>query len=156
MIDTSGRWARIMLGLILLEQFIYIGGCQSSPPPPLYDRLGGSVMITALTADFVQEAWNDPRVNFTRNAEWQPTPENIDRLEAHLTEYFEAATGGSQEYRGKDMRTAHANMQISNAEFDAIVDDLGKSLSKYKVPAQESSELLAIVQATRKDIVQAN
>jgi len=132
-------------------------GCQSNAPKPLYDRLGGDVMISAIVEDFVGRAASDPRVNFSRkgtSAEWQVTPENVNRLKVHLTEFLDAATGGSEEYEGRDMRTVHAGMHITNAEFDAIEGDLAKSLAKYDVPVKETSEVMAIVEGTRKDIVE--
>ena len=46
-------------------------------------------------------------------------------------------------------------MQITNAQFDAIEVDLQSSLNKFDVPAQERSELMAIVEGMRKDIVEA-
>jgi hemoglobin len=52
------------------------------------------------------------------------------------------------------MRSVHAGMQITTAEFDAIEADLAKSLAKYDVPARETSEVMAIVEGTRKDIVE--
>jgi hemoglobin len=132
-------------------------GCQSNAPKPLYDRLGGNVMISAIVEDFVGRAAGDPRVNFTRkgtSAEWQATPENVDKLKVHLTEFLDAATGGSEEYEGRDMHSVHAGMHITSAEFDAIEADLAKSLAKYDVPAKETSEVMAIVEGTRKDIVE--
>ena len=141
----------------LVGTYLFLTGCQSNAPKPLYDRLGGEMMISAIVEDFVGEAASDPRVNFTRkgtSAEWIPTPDNVDKLKLHLTQYLEAASGGSQEYEGGDMRSVHANMEITNAEFDAIEADLAKSLAKYDEPPKETSELLAIVEATRKDIVQ--
>ncbi|MGD0767713.1 MAG: group 1 truncated hemoglobin [Tepidisphaeraceae bacterium] len=132
-------------------------GCQSNAPKPLYDRLGGNIMISAIVEDFVGQAAADPRVNFLRkgtSAEWQATPENVEKLKVHLTEFLDAAAGGSEEYHGRDMRSVHAGMQITTAEFDAIEADLAKSLAKYDVPARETSEVMAIVEGTRKDIVE--
>ena len=140
----------------LVGAFLLLAGCQSNAPEPLYNRLGGEVMISAIVEDFVGRAASDPRVNFTRkgtNAEWIATPDNINVLKGHLIEYFEAASGGGQAYHGKDLESVHANMGITNAEFDAIVDDLGKSLEKYDEPPRETSELIALVEGTRKDIV---
>ena len=34
------------------------------------------------------------------------------------------AGGGPCKYKGKDMKSAHAGMQISGADFDALVEDL--------------------------------
>jgi hemoglobin len=138
--------------------YLCLTGCQSNAPVPLYQRLGGDVMISAIVEDWVGQAASDPRVNFTRkgtSAEWIVTPENVDRLKGHLIEYFESATGGSMEYHGRDLRSVHANMAITNAEFDAIEADLAKSLAKFDVPPKETSEMMALVEGTRKDIVQA-
>lgn len=136
---------------------LVIVGCQTNAPQPLYDRLGGPMMISAIVEDFVGRAAADPRVNFTRKGtdqEWDPNPDNLDKLKTHLTEFFDAATGGPEEYHGRDLRSVHAGMQISDAEFDAIEADLTQSLAKYDVPAKETSELMAIVESTRKDIVE--
>jgi hemoglobin len=132
-------------------------GCASNAPKPLYDRLGGEQMIQVVVEDFVGRASGDPRVNFTRKGtpqQWDPTPDNVEKLEKHLVEFLDAAAGGSQEYRGRDMKSVHAGMQITNTEFDAIEADMESSLSKFDVPAQERSEVMAIIEGTRKDIVE--
>ncbi len=150
MVRSLGVWGLVGICLILTA-------CQANAPQPLYQRLGGDVMISAIVEDWIGQAASDPRVNFTRKGtsmEWIATPDNVEKLKVHLTEYIEAATGGSQEYQGRDMRSVHANMGITSSEFDAIEEDLAKSLAKYDVPARETSELMALVEGTRKDIVQ--
>jgi hemoglobin len=145
------------LGLVGL--YLFLTACQSNAPVPLYQRLGGDVMISAIVEDWVGQAASDPRVNFTRKGtaqEWLATPENVDKLKGHLIEYFEAATGGPDEYHGRDLRSVHANMGITDAQFDAIEVDLARSLAKYDVPARETSEFMALVERTRKDIVVEN
>ncbi len=132
-------------------------GCASNAPKPLYDRLGGEQTIQVVVEDFVGRAAGDPRVNFTRKGtgqEWNPTPENVEKLKAHLVEFLEAATGGPQGYSGRDMKSVHAGMQITNTQFDAIEADMEASLAKFDVPAQERSEVLAVIEGTRKDIVE--
>jgi|SRR5579872_5549104 len=131
--------------------------CQSNKPVPLYNRLGGDQMVSAIVDDFIQRAEVDPRVNFTRKgtgAEWKVTPENYEKLRTHLTQFFVAAMGGPDNYEGRDMKSVHAGMHITSAEFDAIKSDLAKSLVKFDTPAKETSEVLAIVEGTRKDIVE--
>jgi hemoglobin len=132
-------------------------GCASNAPKPLYDRLGGEQTIQVVVEDFVGRAAGDPRVNFTRKGtgqEWNPTPENVDKLKTHLVEFLEAATGGPQGYSGRDMKSVHAGMEITNTQFDAIEADMEASLAKFDVPAQERSEVLAVIERTRKDIVE--
>jgi hemoglobin len=51
------------------------------------------------------------------------------------------------------MKTAHAGMRITDAEWSATVEDLVKSLNKFKVGAKEQQELLAILGPMKKDIV---
>ena len=135
-----------------------VAGCQHSTEQlPLYDRLGGDSKISAIVDDFVDRAMADPKVNFTRKgtaSEWDPTPDNLDKLKSHLKEFFEAASGGQREYEGRDMRSVHAGMGITNDEFDAIEVDLAKTLAKYDVGAKETSELLAVVESTRTQIVE--
>lgn len=123
----------------------------------LYQRLGGEPAIKAVVDDFVGRAASDPKVNFTRKgttAEWQATPENVAHLKAKLVEFIAVAAGGPQKYTGRRMKSSHAGMKITNAEFNALAADLKASLDKFNVPAREQSELLAAVEGTRKDIVE--
>jgi hemoglobin len=51
------------------------------------------------------------------------------------------ATGGPCKYGGRSMLDAHRGMNITDAEFNALVEDLVKSLDEFKVPAEEQKEL---------------
>ena len=64
-----------------------------------------------------------------------------------------AGTGGPCTYTGRDMKTAHKGMGISDADFNALVGDLVKSLDKFKVPQKEQGELLAILGPMKSSIV---
>ena len=123
----------------------------------LYDRLGGHAAITAVVDDFVARAAADARVNFTRKGtamEWEPTEKNIARLKMRLVQFVSMATGGPKTYEGRDMKSSHAGMKITAAEFDALAEDLIASLDRFKVPQKEKDELVGIVGTTRKDIVE--
>src|SRR6266850_1647810 len=133
----------------------------------LYDRLGGQAGISNLVADFTKRALDDPRVNWTRQGvsrggfslhkskseTWNPSSENVAQLQKHMVEFLALATGGPPEYSGKPIEAAHADMHISNPEFDAAVGDLKASLDRLKIPNKEQKELLAIVESTRPQIV---
>ena len=75
-----------------------------------------------------------------------------DRIKADLVCQ---ASGGPCIYRGKEMKAAHAGMGISNAEFDAVVDDLVQTINKYKVGEREKNELLSLLAPMRTQIVEA-
>jgi hemoglobin len=132
----------------------------------LFDRLGGEKGLTALVDDFTPRLLEDPRVNWTRagvsthsflkrtkSQTWQATPDNVAALKKHLVQFLALATGGPVQYEGKEMKAAHANMQISNPEFEAAVGDIKASLDKLQVPNKEQKEFLAIIESTRPLIV---
>jgi hemoglobin len=133
----------------------------------LFERLGGERGITAIVEDFTPRALQDPRVNWARNGvtrggfwihrnhsvAWSQTPEEIAALKKHLVQFITLATGGPAHYEGKDLKPLHANMHISNPEFDAAVGDLKASLDNLKIPNTEQKELLAIIESTRPEIV---
>jgi hemoglobin len=79
---------------------------------------------------------------------------DIPRLRRNLADQICVATGGWCIYWGQDMKTAHAGMHIHSRHFNALVQDLGMALSKFKVPAQEQHELVAILAPLKGDIVQ--
>ncbi len=114
----------------------------------LYDRLGGRKAITLVVADFVGNVAHDRRINkFFAKA-------NIPRLKRRLVEQICEGSGGPCTYSGRDMKSAHAGMGISGGNFNALVEDLGKSLNKFHVPKREQGELVAILAPTKKDIVE--
>jgi hemoglobin len=113
----------------------------------LYDRLGGKPAITAVVDDFIGNVAGDSRINRRfANA-------NIPRLKTMLVDQICEASGGPCKYTGANMLDAHRGMNITDAEFTALVEDLVKSLDKFKVPAQEKTELLTALGGMKPQIV---
>ena len=119
----------------------------SAKQASLYDRLGGKSAITAVVDDFVANVAGDERIN----GRFGNT--DIPKLKGNLVDQVCAATGGPCTYAGKDMKTAHSNMRIQDAEFAALVEDLSKSLNKFKIAKKEQDELLGALGGMKKDIV---
>jgi hemoglobin len=130
----------------------FLSGCQTMEPkmaaqPSLYDRLGGQPAITAVVDDFVGNVAADSRINgFFANA-------NIPRLKVLLVQQICQGTGGPCTYAGRDMASAHKGMNINDAQFNALVEDLVKTLDKFKVPEREKKELLAALGPMKSQIV---
>lgn len=133
---------------------------------PLFQRLGGEAGIARIVDDFVARAIADPRVNWERKGvekggffrrdtpvTWSATSDNVLRLKKHFGQFLAVASGGPARYEGKDMKAVHADLKITNAEFDAAVGDLKASLDRLQVPDREQKELLAIVESTRPQVV---
>ena len=70
-----------------------------------------------------------------------------------MTEQVGEATGGPQRYTGRSMKDSHRDLVITADEWRAFIDDLNQTLDKFEVPQQERSELFAIIDSTRDDIV---
>ncbi len=143
------------------------GGVEATGKTSLFDRLGGEPGISNIVTDFMPRALQDPRVNWQRKGvkeggfsfhsgkpvTWQDTPEHVGLLRTHMVQFLALATGGPAHYDGKELKSVHGNMHISNPEFDAAVGDLKASLDNLKVPNKEQKELLSIVESTRPLIV---
>lgn len=131
------------LALILSGQAF----AQSMMNKTLYERLGGQPAIVAVVDDFVGNVAKDKRINgfFAKT--------DIGNLKARLVEQICAGSGGPCTYRGRDMKTAHAGMGVRSRDFNALVQDLQKTLKKFKVPRKEQGELLAILGPMKSAIV---
>lgn len=142
-------------------------GAQTTQRAALYTRLGGEVGISNIVNDILPRLLQDPRVNWDRkgvkrgglfhrgpSVTWNPTPQNVAVMKQHFVEFLALATGGPAHYTGKDIKPAHAGMQVSNPEFDAAVGDIKASLDRLKVPDSEQKEFLAIIESTRPEIVE--
>ena len=130
---------------------VAFAACASAPPErTLYQRLGGREAIKGVVDDFVANVVADPRVN-GRFKGLQPAA--VAKLQTNLADQICDATGGPCAYLGRDMKTVHTGMGITDAEWAAAVEDLIKSLNKFKAGAMEQQELLAILAPMKKDIV---
>ena len=79
---------------------------------------------------------------------------DIPHLKAKLVEQICAGTGGPCTYTGKDMKTVHKGMGIGERDWNAMLQDLDKTLKKFKVPKKEKRELVAVLAPTKPDIVE--
>lgn len=114
----------------------------------LYERLGGQPAIEAVVKDFAGRVLADARIN-KKFAKSDP-----DRLVKNLTDFVCKATGGPCTYTGRDMKSSHRKMGVTNGEFTALVEDLSATLDKFNVPAKEKGELLAALGPLQPQIVE--
>jgi hemoglobin len=137
----------VMIALCLLAALF---GDAMAQEKSLYERLGGKDAIKAVVDELVIIVAADPRINkkFAKS--------NVDRLKFMLVEQICAVTGGPCKYKGRDMKTAHKNMAVTEGEFNALVDNLVAALNKFKVPEKEQKELLGILAPMKPQIVEVN
>lgn len=123
-----------------------------TPTPSLYTRLGGDAAIVAVTDQFIQNVLADPTIadNFAATG---ADPYRFQLFRERLIDQLCDATGGPYTYTGKTMYDAHDMMNITDAEFDALVAALVAALDQFNVPEAEKTELLGILGPMRTDIV---
>jgi hemoglobin len=122
-------------------------------PTSLYERLGGIYNIATVVDDFIDRIMVDHRLNANPRvdeAHHRVLPPGFKYL---VAEQVGEATGGPQRYTGRSMEDSHRDLLITPEEWRAFIDDFNQTLDKFEVPQQERSELLAIVESTKDDIV---
>ena len=148
------RVLRIYIQMGVLAGLVSMAGACSGVETPstttgsLYDRLGRKPAITAVVDEFVGNVAKDNRIN----SRFATT--DIPRLKGHLVDQVCMATGGPCTYTGRDMVTTHRGMRISNADFQALVEDLVAALKTLKVPQAEQKALLELLSPMKPDIVE--
>ena len=114
----------------------------------LYDRLGGADGISAIVDDVIAAHLANPAV--------QARFLNIKDLEhakQMAREFFCAGSGGPEAYSGKDMRTAHTGMNISEQEYLAVMDDILGALGKHGIDQATQNEIVAILYSLKNEII---
>lgn len=109
----------------------------SAATKSLYERLGGNAPITAVIGIFVDTyVAKDTRINhfFAKT--------DLTRLKKLLVEFVANAAGGPETYTGRSMVEAHKGLEITMADFNALVEDLVKALDDAKVPTAEKTDVL--------------
>ncbi len=138
----------LVLSLLLTMSATAIAASQDKS---LYERVGGYNALAAVVDDFIVRLVTDKQ--FEKFFIGQSN-DSKKRIRQHILDQFCAATGGPCVYTGREMKTSHAGLAITNAEWDAAAKHLVASLDKFKVPEKEKGEILAFVVSLKKDIVE--
>ena len=143
--------------LSLVLGSVVLSACATAP---LYQRLevkdgtgtlrGGRDAIRLIVDDFVANLAADSRTKARFGA---LKPPEVERLKSLLADQICEASGGPCAYYGRDMKTTHAGMKITDAEWNATVEALVKALDKYRIASKEKEDLLAALGSMKKDIV---
>jgi hemoglobin len=142
---------RALLSFFLLT-LIGCAGMAGKPAPPaakdaLYRELGGSEGITQVVDTFLTRINDDARINVLfRNVDH-------DDLRHLVIEQLCAATGGPCTYTGRSMQEAHSGLNLTNADFNAFVEDLIAAMNQLKVAKPSQQKLLALLAPMKPQIV---
>ncbi len=116
----------------------------------LFERLGGQDAVNAAVELFYRKVLADDRINrFFQGVD-------MDRQAAKQKAFLTMAFGGPNNYSGEDMRKGHAHLVeqgLDDSHFDAVVENLGSTLTELGIPDDLISEVVAICETTRDDVL---
>ena len=117
----------------------------------LYERLGGYDAISAVVNELAVRLVTDRKLGVYFKG---LSNDSKRKLIAHLTNFVCSATGGPCIYTGRDMKTSHEGLGITEEEWDRFVKITKEVLDKFKVPAREQQELLQAIAPLKPVIVE--
>ncbi|MDN3557434.1 group I truncated hemoglobin [Halomonas maura] len=123
------------------------------PQASLFERLGGLAPITVVVSDFIDHLVEDPVLNANPAVDAARQRVPAAYLKYRVTSLVCQSTGGPCQYQGRGMKESHAHLEITEAEWNHMVEVFKEVLAEHGVPDPETEELLAIVGSTRDDIV---
>ena len=116
-------------------------------PESIYARLGGQEAIDAAVELFYVKMLADERVNFFFD------DVNMNVQKRKQKEFLSAAFGGPEPWTGKDMREAHKNLDLKEADFAATAENLLATLKELKVEQALIDEIMTLVASTKDAVL---
>lgn len=124
---------------------------QDQPAKTLYQRMGGYDVIAGIVDDFISQLGKDPAFDRFGGGRSQGS---LVRTKQLIKDQICWLAGGPCAYIGRDMKTSHEGLKITDAEWESSVKKLKSSLEKFKLAAPEQQEFLSMIDKFRPDIVE--
>ena len=113
----------------------------------LYDDLGGAAGIQGIVDHVVPRWLADPRVGPTF------ADTNMTRFRRLLTEQLCQVSDGPCHYSGRDMAAAHRGLDLHQAQFNALTEDLQAAMDDLGVSYHVQNRLVARLAPMQRDVV---
>lgn len=136
----------LLIGLVFC---LSAAACSQKPQAPgqLYQALGAQAGLEQLVDGLLLEIEHDPQIVH----HFQDT--DIPRFRRLLIEQLCALSGGPCQYSGATMQESHTGFQITQADFDNLVNHLMKVMQQQQIGIQAQNRLLALLAPMYKDVV---
>ena len=132
-----------------------VSGSPAAPAPTaasasdtsLFARLGGTGGMQAIASGLGTRIAADARINplFADS--------DLKAFETNFGKFLGGLCGGPALYQGPDMKTVHTGLGIADAQFDAMIEDLGAVLDELHVSPADRASVVARLQPLRSQIV---
>ena len=163
--EKNEKWVHFVLAAVFI---IFLGSGLSAcshqkpaaaPPeqskPTLYERLGGINNIALVVDDVIERSYVDPifSANPYVHEAHKRFPKAVYKFNA--TALACQAMGGPQKYTGRTLKEAHQHLHITEKEWDALIAIFRDSMNGFKVPQREQSEVIAILESSKGQVISA-
>jgi len=116
----------------------------------LYEQLGGEAAITAAVDIFYRKMLSDDRV--------APFFDSVDMdgQRAKQAAFITMATGGPNNYTGKDLREGHKHLVekgLNDSHVDIVVEHLAATLKELGVGDEQIQQVSELVNSGRDDVL---
>ena len=113
----------------------------------LYDILGGHTTMSAVVEDFYKRVLQDEQINhYFKHMD-------MARQREHQTAFIGQVLGGPEQYSGRSMVEAHAGLNLTTADFDAVASHLEASLERFGVSQTHLDEVMSKIARLEREIV---
>lgn len=139
-----------LLSLVLAASSLLMAGAafaQTAPNDQLYKAFGEKAGLVSLMDDFMVRLLADPRTG----PHFKPS--NQQRVKEQLVDQLCQLSGGPCVYKGADMKSAHANLDIKKSDFNALVEVLQQSMDAKGIPFRTQNQMLALLAPMHRDTI---
>lgn len=119
----------------------------STEPKTLYEKYGGHEGVGKVVEIFYNKVLSDPDVSpfFAET--------NMKKQKQHQTNFISFALGGPNKYDGRNMRDAHAHLNLTDKEFNIIADLLSKSLKEAGASDEDIASIIKVVASLHDEVL---
>lgn len=148
---SAGLFAPVFRSALILIAGIALTGCQApttnptptqpidistSTRPTLYQQLGERAGLAQIVEDLLYLIVDDERINH------QFKGIDVAQFHQNLTDQLCQLSGGPCSYSGRSMREAHADMAITETQFNALAENLILAMEQNGVATGAQNRLL--------------
>jgi hemoglobin len=113
----------------------------------LYHKLGGQAAISAVVDAFYVKVLADDRIKH------HFADINMDTQARRQKAFLSAAFGGPVAWKGKDMRKAHIDLKLTEADFNAVAENLVATLKDFNVKQELIDQVVAIALSVKDEVL---
>jgi len=146
---SVSRNVRLLPAMLLLAVAVAATAANAAAPT-LFASLGGETKLRSAVERFADIVIADDRINFSF------AEADLSKFKDRLYEQLCEISGGPCRYGGRDMRSAHAKLNVTTAQFNALAEDLYIALDQVGVAYRQQNRLMALLAPMQRDIVKAS